>query len=149
MWYIHYFPICYYILFALYLFFLNYKWRNNQKHIHSTILQLYITVFLHCSEFRKHSVSASATATVKIKFLWTTAGSKMFYVLWRMHTSWGRCGKLLMTYIYVWGRSPKLCLVPKRRLYKKTFGIERVKMFGIFKLQNRVTKWSYEKWCHT
>ena len=40
---------------------------------------------MQCNDFWNHSASVSTSATVKIKFLWTTAGSKMFYVLWHIY----------------------------------------------------------------
>ena len=42
---------------------------------------------LQFNDFWKHSASVSTSATVKIKFLWTTAGCKMFYVLWHIYVS--------------------------------------------------------------
>ena len=87
---------------------LSFSWSRHCFHIKQSICQK-TSNELPCNDLRKHSVSASATATVKIKLIWRTAGSKMFYVLWRIYTSWGRCGKLLMTcvvcihtYIYIY-----------------------------------------------
>ena len=40
---------------------------------------------MQCNDFWKRSFSASTTATVKIKFFWTTARCKMFYVLWHKY----------------------------------------------------------------
>ena len=62
---------------------LSFSWSRHCFHIKQNICQK-TSNELPCNDLLKHSASASATATVKIKLIWTTARSKMFYVLWRI-----------------------------------------------------------------